>query len=177
MTSFAPIHGTEFHKFSFNGVDLSSGLGEDAYLEFTPNSPLTAVGTDAGSSERYISVMADTSGTMVLTLNAQSPTNLKLNGMVAESRGNGNRPFIGDFTIQRGGTLFLYEARGCHLMERPTYSVGRDMTTTVNTWTFDVAEMREVNINDVELALDLRDTIKADIATAKELSIDVSVIV
>ena len=84
-----------------------------------------------------------------------------------------NKPLIGDFYIQRGGTLFLYEAKGCHLMERPTQTIGRDMSTTTQTWTFDVAEMNEVDINDVEIGIDLKASIKGDISAAVELSITI----
>lgn len=171
MTTFAPIHSSELNKISFLGVDLSSGLAEDTYLEMTPSGPLTFAGTDAGSSEEYISVNSDRSGTVVLTLNAQSASNLKLLGMVKEARRDGGRPLIGDFYIERNGTLFLYQPLGCHIMERPAHSVGKDMTTTTNTWTFRCANLNEIDVDDYQIDVDLKASIKGEISGSIELSI------
>lgn len=173
MTDIAPIHSSELNHLSFAGVTLSRGLAEDTFLEFTPNSPLTHVGTDAGSTERYISVNSDSSATINFTLYAQSPENLKLLGMVKAAKADGGRPIIGNFHIERNGSLYLYQPKKCHIMGRPTQSVGRDMTTTTNVWTFDCADLNEIDISEFSLNVDLKADIDASVNIAIKASITI----
>jgi len=170
MTTFAPVHSSELNKLVFLGIDLSTGLAEDTYVTFTPSGPLTYSGTDAGGSERYISYNGDNSGKINVVLNAQSSANILLSQLASRSRRD-KKPAIGDFYIERGGTLYLYQPKGCHLQERPTQSVGKDMTTVTNEWVFDAADFNEVDVGDFSINADLKADIRGSITASLSLSI------
>lgn len=166
MAYIEQIHSSSLNAFSFLGMDLSTGLAEDTYITFTPTGPLTMAASDAGGRSRVISVNGDNSGRVELTLMTQSHVNRKLLGLYEAQLLNGGVPAIGDITIKAGGTLFLYQPRQCHLMERPTQSIGKDMSTSTQTWVFDAAELNPISLSESELGVDARFSIQAEINVA-----------
>lgn len=169
-----PVHSSTLNKFAFAGIELSRGLASDTYLTLTPNATLTTASQDAGGGSRSISVDNDPSGKLEFTLKMQSTENLKLNQLVKEQRRNGGIPIFGNFEIEVGGTLFLYQPKQCHIMERPTQSVGKLVDEVNQTWVFDVADLQEIDVNNyVSLNADVKADIQSAINVAFSISIEV----
>ena len=167
MAYIEQIHSSALNAFSFLGMDLSTGLAEDTYITFTPNATLTTAASDAGGRSRVISVNGDRSGKVEITLMTQSHVNRKLAAIWEDQLINrGGVPRISDITIKAGGTAFLYQPLQCHLMERPTQSIGKDMSTSTQTWVFDAAELNPISLSAVDMNDDAKFKIQADINVA-----------
>lgn len=167
-----PVHSSALNFFSWRGIDLSSGLIDDSYITITPNATLTSATQDAGGRSRSISVDTDPSGKLEFNLQMQSTANLELMGVVREQRRNGGIPVFGDFVIGVGNTLYLYQPKQCHIMERPTQTVSKLVDGVGQTWTFDSADLNEIDVDSyVDLDVDLKASIKANIDIAFTLNI------
>lgn len=140
--SFEPIHSSRTNVLSWGQISLLGALAKDSYIKVSMNSDLSTASKDAGGYNESVSILADRSATIEITLQAQSSVNVALARVVAADRRNG------DFTrvpldIQTKGTLYLYDFPECYITKRADEDKSEDMSGNYTTWTFRCPEARE----------------------------------
>lgn len=166
-----PQHNFRQCYFSWMGIDLTSGLAEDNAVVFNINSELATLQMDAAGRSGSISSMGDNSGTVELTYNTQSQTNILLNNIVRQEKLNGGTKIVGNMEIIGDGTAFLYQPKHCFISTRPSQSIGKDMVGNTQTWIFTSLDMNPVDVDDYVLSIDAKAFLTANVNVAVSISL------
>lgn len=172
--SYNPIHSSRTNHVIFAGQDFTGSLAKDSYIEFAPSNDVTNEEQDAGGYNTSVSLMGDRSGLVTLQLQAQSPLNTYLSQIVEDQYATGNL-VVSNLKIIANGTLYLYEARNCHVKGRPTDTKSEDMTGATNSWVFYASTLTNKRITDQIYDSEIKAILNGSVGFSNdEFSIDVS---
>lgn len=128
-----PTYSSRKLSVAWSGIPFE-GLAPDTAVEFSQNADITdeEVGADGLTS---ISVLPDQSGTVTVTLQQNSPTNIALSGIVNAQRAEGDI-YISDLVIldPAGGSIAL--CSNCHIKTPPSVGFGSTATGQTREWVF-----------------------------------------
>lgn len=153
------IHSARTTSILFGDIDMTGALSADSYIEVSHNSDLTATSKDAGGRNSSISLLTDYSGTVSIQLQPQSSANQALAEVVRRDRARGGLT-IRDIAVVTEGTVHLFEFIGCHIMQLPSDTKGRDLSTTTNTWVFYCDEIRPKKIQNSVFSVEVQGSIE-----------------
>jgi hypothetical protein len=167
--SFEPIHSARTNVLSWGQISLLGALAKDSYIKVTMNSDLSTASKDAGGYNESVSILADRSATIELTLQAQSAVNVALAKIVASDRRNGTLT-VAPLDIQTKGTLYLYDFPECYITKRADEDKSEDMSGGTTVWTFRCPDAREKDLKNFNFNVSINAMINEGVDATISLS-------